>query len=417
MRAQFPDKLEFLFRPCRFKVARGGRGSGKSWGFARALLLLAARQPLRVLCTREIQNSIKDSVHRLLSDQISALGLQSLYEIQNDQIIGPNGSLFLFSGLHQQTVDSIKSFEGVDIVWVEEAQSVVKRSWDVLIPTIRRPNSEIWVTFNPDLDTDDTYQRFVVNPPEGRCISIEMNFSDNPWFPDELEQERQHCARTRPNDYPNIWLGKCRSVVDGAIYADEVRDLLESGRHGFVPYDPTLKVHAIFDLGWNDLTAIILAQRNGPEMRVIRYIEDNRRRLDQYSADLRDFRYNWGKVFLPHDGTSGNIVSGTLTPRTTMESLGWEVEILPRLDPEDGIRLAREMFPRTRIDKNQAGPLVERLRRYRRHINKVTREPGAPLHDENSHGADVWRYLAMAAPQMVNEEWGGALNYRKIGTA
>src|ERR1044071_7265639 len=122
MRAQFPDKLEFLFRPCRFKVVRGGRGSGKSWGFARALLLLAARQPLRVLCTREIQNSIKDSVHRLLSDQISALGLQSLYEIQNDQIIGPNGSLFLFSGLHQQTVDSIKSFEGVDIVWVEEAQ-------------------------------------------------------------------------------------------------------------------------------------------------------------------------------------------------------------------------------------------------------------------------------------------------------
>lgn len=158
-KVQFPAKLEFLFKPARYKVAHGGRGSAKSWGFARALLILAAQKPLRILCTREVQKSIKDSVHRLLSDQIQAMGLGHLYQVLETEIRGANGSLFVFAGLAQHTVESIKSFEGVDIVWVEEAQAVSKRSWDVLIPTIRKPGSEIWISFNPLLETDETYQR------------------------------------------------------------------------------------------------------------------------------------------------------------------------------------------------------------------------------------------------------------------
>ena len=156
--ADFPRKLTFLFEPARYKVAHGGRGSGKSWAFARALILMAAKKPLRILCGREVQKSIKDSVHRLLNDQIQALGLGASFDVLENEIRGKNGSLFLFAGLSQHTVESIKSFEGVDICWLEEAQVITKRSYDVLLPTIRKDGSEVWLSLNPDMDTDETYQ-------------------------------------------------------------------------------------------------------------------------------------------------------------------------------------------------------------------------------------------------------------------
>ena len=166
MEARFPSKLKFLFSPMRYKGARGGRGSAKSWGFARAILILGTKKKIRVLCAREFQNSLKDSVHKLLSDQIEILGLSKYYKILENTIRGINGTEIVYTGLSTQTVDSIKSFEGVDICWVEEAQVVKKKSWDLLIPTIRKPGSEIWFTFNPELDTDETYVRFVENPPD-----------------------------------------------------------------------------------------------------------------------------------------------------------------------------------------------------------------------------------------------------------
>ena len=159
--AWFPEKLRFLFSPARYKVVRGGRGPGKSWGFARALLIMGAKRPLRVLCTREVQKSIAQSVHQLLRDQIEALGLSGQYEVLTTEIRGKNGTQFFFSGLSDQTAESLKSFEGVDVCWCEEAQAISKRSWDILIPTIRKDGSEIWVSFNPQLESDETYRRFV----------------------------------------------------------------------------------------------------------------------------------------------------------------------------------------------------------------------------------------------------------------
>src|SRR5665647_1199750 len=227
--AQFPDSLKFLFQPYRYKVAYGGRGSGKSWGFCRALLIQAAAKPMRVLCTREIQKSIKDSVHRLLSDQIESLGLGEFYTVLETEIKGANGSSFVFSGLSGQTVESIKSFEGIDRAFVEEAQFVSKRSWDILTPTIRKDDSEIWISFNPELDTDETYTRFVVSPPPNAFVA-RVNYTENPWFPVVLEQERAHCELTNKEDYDQIWLGKCRSAVAGAIYAVEVGDAIRTGQ-------------------------------------------------------------------------------------------------------------------------------------------------------------------------------------------
>lgn len=417
---QIPEKLGFLFRPYRYKVAHGGRGSGKSWGFARALLILAAQTKLRVLCTREVQKSIKDSVHKLLSDQIEAMGLGSVYTVEQARIYNALGSEFIFAGLSDQTAESIKSYEGVDIVWVEEARNVSDRSWQVLIPTIRKLGSEIWVTFNPELDTDATYVRFVVNEPTNSYV-LQMNYEDNPWFKNtELVQERLDDQRTlKDAEYAWKWLGRCKPAVEGAIYADEVAAAVEQGRITNVPYDARLKVHVIFDLGWNDAMTMTLAQRQVSEMRVIEYIEVNQKTLDWCSNELKSRGYNWGTVWLPHDGEHGDYKTG-LSAKQMMERLGWEVQIVPTFPGalEDGIRKARMMLPRTYFDREKASRLVECLRRYRRHRPATTGEPGRPIHDEFSHGADGYRYLSVIADQLTNETWGSTpLNYPNLRTA
>lgn len=401
MNVEFPEKLQFLFEPHRYKVAYGGRGSAKSWSFARALLVQAAAEPLRVLCAREVQKSIKDSVHRLLSDQIEAMGLGGFYEILETEIRGRNGALFIFSGLSQQTAASIKSMEGCDVCWVEEAQNVSKRSWDLLIPTIRADQSEIWVSFNPELDTDETYQRFVVNPPPDTVVR-EVNYHDNPWFPSVLEQERQHCELTNKEDYGQIWEGKCRLAVAGAIYAIEVGDAIREQRVCNVPYDPKLKVHSVWDLGWNDSMSIAMVQRLRSEIRIIDYIEDSHKTLDWYCAELGKRNWNWGFDFLPHDGKAKDFKTGK-SAEEMLKSFGRRPKITPEIGVEPGIKAARIAFGQAYFDKVKTARLVECLKRYRRSINAQTQEPGSPLHDEFSHGADCWRYVGVVADQMSNE--------------
>lgn len=398
---QLPSKLQFLFEPKRVKVAYGGRGGAKSWGFADALLIQGANRKLRILCGREVQKSIKDSVHKLLGDRIVALGLESFYEIYETEIRGMNGTEFTFTGLAAHTVNTIKSFEGCDICWVEEAQNVSKKSWDILIPTIRKESSEIWVSFNPDLDTDETYVRFVENK-RPDSIVVKINYDDNPWFPDTLENERLLCMRADPGSYKNIWEGECKSSVDGAIYGDELIRTLEEGRVCNVPYDPMLKVHVIFDLGWNDSMAIILAQRMGSEMRIIEYIEDSHKTLDWYSEELNAKRYNWGALWLPHDGSHKDYKYGK-SAQEILEAMGWDVNIIPIAEIEHGIRLVRMAFHRFLFDKSKTVRLIECVKRYRRNIPISSGEPGRPLHDEFSHGADVLRYLASVADQLNND--------------
>jgi len=408
MQVDFPEKLGFLFEPSRYKVAYGGRGSAKSWSFARALLVKGKAKKHRILCAREVQKSIKDSVHKLLSDQIQAMGMGDFYEVIENAIRGKNGTEFAFAGLASHTVESIKSFEGVDIVWVEEAQVVSKRSWDVLIPTIRKDNSEIWVSYNPSLDTDETHQRFAINPPPDALIA-KVNWNDNPWFPEVLEKERLHCSLTNPKDYANIWDGECKPAVSGAIYYDEISSSLEEGRICNVPYDPMLKVHIVFDLGWNDAMAISLVQKHASEIRLIEYYEDSHKTLDHYSSWLKEKNMNWGKMYLPHDGRTRDYKTGKSTEEI-MQAFGWDVAITPSISVEDGIRLTRMTFNRIYFDKNNCEKLIQCAKRYRRSINQQTQEPGAPLHDEWSHGADNLRYTCINAEAMSNDDWGNSLS-------
>lgn len=220
-RLSFAPKFKPLFQPKRYKTFHGGRGGAKSWAAARALVLMAASKKLRILCTREVQNSIKDSVHKLLKDQIEMLGLNPWFRITNESITSASGSEFLFKGLRFDPL-GIKSTEGVDICWVEEAQSVSSDSWAVLIPTIRKEGSEIWVTFNPGEESDPTYQRFIVTPPDD-SITVEVNYYDNPYLPDTLRKEMEYCKRVDYEAYEHIWLGKPKSISDSVIFRNRYR--------------------------------------------------------------------------------------------------------------------------------------------------------------------------------------------------
>lgn len=410
-----PEKLYPLLEPKRYKVLHGGRGSTKSWSVARTLIHLATIKPIRVLCARETQKSIQESVHRLLKDQIGALGVEHLFDIQETKIVGVNGSDFAFAGIRQQGVANLKSFEAVDICWVEEAQVVSKKSWDVLIPTIRKPGSEIWITFNPELDDDETYKRFVTDADED-CWVCQINYIDNPWFDDVLEKERVKMLKRDPVGYRTTWEGQCRPAVEGAIYANEIGAVVEAKRIRNVPYDPMLKVHWIWDLGWNDQTCIIGAQRNGSEIAIPDYIEGDHRTLADYAQQIRDKKYNLGTLWLPHDGESKNLQTGK-SPKEVLIGLGFDVQIVPNLSVEQGIHAARLLFPRCYFDRERTGQLTNGLKRYRRQMNAATGTFGAPLHDEASNPADAFRYLGIVADQLTNETWGSALAYPTLSTA
>jgi len=217
---EIPDVLGFLFDSARYKIAYGGRGGAKSWGFARALIAIAYTERKRILCAREFQTSIKDSVHKLLADQIDAMGLSPWFDITDKAIRSSSGSEFLFKGI-KQNVQSIKSTEGVDICWVEEAHSVSKESWQVLAPTIRKAGSEIWVSYNPEKPDDPTHEQTLAmeaHPPPGGAIVRKIGWEDNPWFPPELDAERRYMLATDPDAYQHVWGGGCRQVSEATIF-------------------------------------------------------------------------------------------------------------------------------------------------------------------------------------------------------
>jgi phage terminase large subunit len=392
--AEFPEKLKQLFSASRYKVLYGGRGGAKSWGVARALLIKGVQEPIRVLCAREFQTSIKDSVHKLLCDQIEALQLLSFYEITQANIKGKNGTEFAFAGL-KNNISNIKSFEGVDVCWVEEAQTVSRLSWNVLIPTIRKEKSEIWVSFNPELETDETYQRFVMKPPDD-CIQLKVNWSDNPWFPETLRLEKDALKERDLEAYNQVWEGLCRQTVDGAIFASEMQQAEKDGRITRVAYDATKPVHAVFDLGWSDSTAIWFLQFVGMETRLIRYIEDSQKTISYYLATMQTFGYVYDIIWLPHDAENKTLAAAGRSINDIVRAAGYKTNILPRVPVADSINAARTIFPSCYFDREHAADGITCLRHYRYEVDPDTGQfSRTPLHDHYSHGADAFRYIAL----------------------
>lgn len=210
-----PAKLLPIWKPKRFKIMHGGRGGGKSHTVAQVLVAMAYQRKLRILCVREVQKTLAQSSKQVIVDYIERMGLSPWFDVLDSEIrCTRTGSTFNFSGLKDHTKDSIKSWEGADVVWVEEAHSVTATSWNTLIPTIRKPGSEIWATFNPDQETDYVYDRFVVRGDPNAWV-VQINWRDNPWFEPggEMDVERLDLKALNDDLYDHVWEGKCRSLA------------------------------------------------------------------------------------------------------------------------------------------------------------------------------------------------------------
>lgn len=381
--APFPEKMRVLFEPWRYKVLYGGRGASRSWSCARALLLTGTKKPIRVLCAREYQNSISESVHKLLVDQIAALGLEAFYDVQVAYIKGKNGTTFAFEGIKNNT-NKIKSYEGIDYCWVEEANKVSKASWGVLIPTIRKDGSEIWMTFNPELDTDYTYQRFVVTADIKTTAVVKMTWKDNPFFPDVLRKEMEDLRARDYDQYLNVWEGHCLQMLEGTVYAKELRRAQEDGRITKVPYDRTVPVDTFWDLGRADNTAIWFAQRVAMQNRILAYYEASGEEITHFLRELQSRAYVYGTAFLPHDARAKRLGSKRTIEEIVRQS-GHTVSIVPRLSLTDGINAARIIFPGCWFDETECADGLHSLRHYRYKVveGQLSNEP---LHDAASDG-------------------------------
>lgn len=397
-----PTAYKELFKPYRYKVYYGGRGAGKSQSVALALLVMGMQKPTRILCTREFQSSIADSVHRLLSDLIAAHKMDGFYEVLQSTIRGINGTEFIFKGL-KHNITEIKGLEGVDICFVEEAENISERSWELLIPTIRKEGSEIWIVLNPRNATDPTYKRFI-SVHHDDVLLKKVSWRDNPFFPDVLDKERQKLEKQDIDTYKHVWEGELDTRRSGAIYAKQLDKARAEGRITTVPYDPAYEVFTAWDLGYGDATAIWFLQWVGRELRWLEYYENNGEQIDHYVRIVKDKPYNYmrGGHFLPHDGGAGNIRGDSVSLH--LSKLGLANTVLEReQDINPGIEKVRQALHYSVFDANKCAVGIAALEAYG---YKWDEERGVfkdkPNHNWASNGADSARYAVIASENYKN---------------
>ena len=399
LRAEIPEKLRFLFDPplggLRYRVAYGGRGSAKSWSFARALLIHGARQPLRIGCFREYQASIRDSVHQLLADQAAMIGLDGFYQIQQSAITGANGTQFLFSGLKRDP-HKLKSLERINIAWVEEAEAVSEESWSVLIPTIRAEGSEIWVSFNPAQADDPTWQRFVEDPPP-RSVVEKIGYLDNPWLPDVLREEAEILRRRDPEAYAYIWGGEPWKRSDAEVLA---------GRWRVDEFTPSDEWHGpYFGADWGFA--------KDPSVLIRCWVADSRLWVDY---DERGVGWNMDQLalhFARVPGAEKHLIRGDAARPETINELrrrGFRVEAAPKWpgSVEEGVEYLRG-FEEIVIHPRCKG-LIPEARLWRYKVDARTGDVLPKLVDGNDHGWDATRYALaplIKHPKQVQVWWPG----------
>jgi phage terminase large subunit len=398
--------------PLRHLLFKGGRGSAKSHTVARIITNVVKALGVRVLCTRETQKSIEESVHQLLSDVVQELGYESEFDIKKTTIDHKDGGSFLFAGLRQQDVAKLKSTEKIQLAWCEEAHVLSEHSLEVLSPTIREENSVIIYTYNPELEDDPVHSRYALDPQPDVCV-VTLNWRDNPWFPKVLEAER---LRTYDRDktkgrykYNWIWEGHTLPAVEGAIFANEVAKLHEDRRIMPLDYDRKGLVHVVMDLGYGVMTAM-LVQKFASTVQVIGYYELTHSTYHDLTMILEKLEYRWGKVFMPHDAAHRDPKYGK-SHIEVMEELGWDVENIPQIGVENYIELGRNLFNNiymSNTDDTEYGgckQLLRCLKRWRYQVSDTdtgSKKTHPPMKDEFSHGGETFCYSAVVADELVN---------------
>jgi len=401
LRIETAPVFEPLLQPSRYKGAYGGRGSGKSHFFAENVIEYALMtRGFRGLCGREIQKSLKDSAKFLIESKLAKFGLGEAhgFKVFREVIETPGDGAIMFQGLQDHTADSIKSFEGIDVFWGEEAQSLSARSLSLLRPTIRKEGSELWFGWNPTRKSDPVDQMLRGgNTPTGSIVT-RANWSDNPWFPGVLEQERQDCLRTQPDQYAHIWEGEYATVLTGAYYARHLQEAREQGRIGKVARDPLMEVKAFWDIGFSDATAIWIVQFIGREIRVLDYYEAQGQPLAAHLNWLRSNGYENALCVLPHDGAHGNAVTG-IKFEDHIRAAGFKAQTIEnqgRGAAMKRIEALRRLFPSIWFNEATCQAGLDALGWYHEKRDDARGIGLGPEHDWSSHCADSAGLMAIA---------------------
>jgi phage terminase large subunit len=399
------EVFEPLLEPSRYKGAWGGRGSGKSHFFAGLIVEDSLREKgLRSVCIREVQKSLKDSAKRLIEQKLVEfrLGEADGFKVFREAVETPGDGVIIFQGMQDHTAESIKSLEGFNRAWAEEAQSLSSRSLTLLRPTIRGEGSEIWFSWNPRRKTDPVDQLLRgATLPTGSTV-IRANWSDNPWFPSVLEQERQDCLNTEPDQYDHIWEGGYMTVSSGAYYARDLALARQQARICRVPADPLMTTRAVWDIGGTgakaDACAIWVCQFVGKEIRVLDYYEAVGQPLATHIQWLRSNGYGKALCILPHDGATNDKVYD-VSYESALSSAGFEVAVVPNQGKgAAGMRIeaARRLFPAIWFNESTTEGGREALGWYHEKKDDARNIGLGPEHDWSSHGADAFGLMCVS---------------------
>jgi len=412
--------FEPLLQPARFKGAWGGRGGGKSHFFGELLVERCLLTPgTLAVCIREVQKTLSQSSKRLIETKIAELGVGSQFRVLYDRIETPVGGLIIFQGMQDVTAESIKSLEGYQIAWVEEAQTLSARSLALLRPTIRAEGSEIWFSWNPRRKSDAVDEFLRVNQPDN-AIVVKANWRDNPWFPTVLDDERQLDLERYPDRYGHIWLGDYAKAFEGAYFARELAEARQQGRIGGVARDPLLPIRLYWDIGGAgakaDACAIWVVQFVAQEIRVLDYIEGQAQVLGYYTNELRARGYDKAKCFLPHDGMNANAVTG-LRYADHLRDAEFDVTVIPNQGAGAAamrIEAVRRLFPKVWFNASTTEAGRDALGYYHERKDEHRDVGLGPEHDWSSHAGDAFGLMAIAYEETATSR-RFRIEYPRIG--
>lgn len=406
---EIPKEFKVLFdidRDLRHIVLYGGRASGKSTSVALSLLILGMNKKLRILCTREVQNSIADSVHKLLSDLISKYKLNT-WEVQKDIIKNKQtGSEIFFKGLHNNS-QSIKSIEGIDIVWIEEAQSVSADSINTLVPTIRKAGSRLIWTFNRLTENDPVWE-LIVKKADDRTFVQKIN-SDaiESLLSKEIIEEREKMRLDNPEMFEHVWLGEPMTSKTGSVFGKQLAQARSDGRITKVPYDASTGVYTAWDLGIGDSTVIWFFQTVGNEIHFIDHYEGSNEDLSHYISYIQNKPYQYTTHFLPHDSKARELQTGMTRVEFFNNHGIYNIEVLRptnfSLGQDDIDLVARPKFSLCWFDEEKCQRGLECLRAYHyEYDNKNKLLRNRPEHDWSSHSSSAFIYALMAKTEQLD---------------
>jgi phage terminase large subunit len=394
--------FEPLLKPSRYKGAWGGRGSGKSHYMAGAVVEHCLLNPgSRIVCIREVQKTLAQSAKLLIENKIQEFGVGHQFRVLYDRIQTPGDGLIIFQGMVDATAESIKSLEGYNIAWVEEAQTLSARSLALLRPTIRADNSEIWFSWNPRRKSDAVDQ-FLRGAKPDNAIVVKANWRDNPWFPSVLEEERHLDLSKFPDRYHHVWEGDYAKAFEGAYFASGLAEARKQGRIGKIARDPLLPLRLYWDIGGAgakaDACAIWVVQFVHQEIRVLDYIEGQGQVLGYYTQELHHRGYDKALCILPHDGMNASAITG-LKYADHLRDAGFSVNVVPNQGAgaaAQRIEAVRRLLPKCWFNEATTEAGRDALGYYHEKKDEQRDVGLGPDHDWSSHAADAFGLMAIA---------------------